>query len=235
MVRWVTPSACARRLTARASAADSRRSPWSTVTAMSFGPRLRARRQRAASTISAVESGPPETAATRVGAGATGSTSVFASAAEPGAVSSATDTLLFSLDALLHARRCARVLAQDLAERRAGRLLLAERGERLSEAQQRIGCLAGGFKLGRDVEEHFRRVAKALPLEQAFAQPIVGIAGQPIAGMLAQEVAEAFFRQRVIPAQHVPVGEVVFVARALRRRQRGGRRAPRRHGRRGDA
>ena len=37
------------------------------VTAMSFGPRRSVLRQRAASTISAVESGPPETA--RISAG----------------------------------------------------------------------------------------------------------------------------------------------------------------------
>ena len=69
---------------------------------------------------------------------ASGSNSVFASAAETGAASSAADTLLFSLDTLLHAGRCTGKFAQDLTERRAGGFLLAERGERLSEPQQRV-------------------------------------------------------------------------------------------------
>src|SRR5262249_43742782 len=109
------------------------------VTATSLGPRCSDLRQRAARNNSAVESGPPETARTRAEARTSGPNSVFASAAEPDAASSAADTLLFPLDALLHDRRGARELAHDFAKRRAGRFLLAERGERLPEAQQGIG------------------------------------------------------------------------------------------------
>src|SRR5262245_34592645 len=187
---------------------------------MSLGPRLRARRQRAANTSSAVESAPPEMASTSVEASANGSNSAFASAAET--ASSAAGTLLFSLDPLLHARRGARKFAQHLAERRAGCLLLAEHGERLSEAEQRIGRLGVRFVFGRNVEEGFRRVAVALTLELALAEPEGGITGEPIVGISAQEVAEAVLGEGIVLAQHVAVGEVVFVARRLRRRQRGG-------------
>src|SRR5882672_5872211 len=139
------------------------------VTAISFGPLLRALRQRVASISSAVESGPPDTARTSAETWTREPNNVFASAAETGAASSAADTLLFSLDTLLHARRRARKLAHDFAERRAGRFLLAELRKRLPKAKQRIGRLGGGFEFGRDVEEDFRRVTKALALEQAFA------------------------------------------------------------------
>src|SRR5262249_38695248 len=197
MVRWGTPSRRASSLTARASPADAGRKPWSTVTAMSFGPRLSALRQRAISISSAVESGPPETARTRAETRASGVNSAFASAAETGA---AADPLLFSLDPLPHRGRRARKFAQDFSERRAGRLLLAERGKRLSEAQKRIGRLGGGLVLGRDVEEGFRRVAEAVALEHTFAEPIGGVAGEPIIGIFAQEAVEAVFGERVVLA-----------------------------------
>src|SRR6266487_2189197 len=160
---------------------------------MSFGPRFSARRQRAMSSSSAVESGPPETARTRAGAWTSGANSAFASAAETGAASSAADTLLFSLDPLLHRRRRAWELAQHFAERCAGRFLLAERGERLPKAQKRIGSFGDGFIFGRDGEEGFRGVAVALALEHAFAQPIGGIPDEPIVGIFAQEAAEGVF------------------------------------------
>src|SRR5207245_15111 len=87
-----------------------------TVTAMSFGPRLSAPRQRAINSNSAVESGPPETARTRPETQASGANNAFASAAESGAASSAADTLLFSLDPLLHRGRCAWKFAQEAME-----------------------------------------------------------------------------------------------------------------------
>src|SRR5262245_25245893 len=225
MVRWGTPSRRASSLTARASPADAGRKQWSTVTAMSFGPRLSALRQRAISINRAVESGPPETARTRAETRASGANNAFASAAETGAASSAADTLLFSLDPLPHRGRRARKFAHDFSERRAGRLLLAERGKRLSEAQKRIGRLGGGFVFGRDVEEGFRRVAEAVALEHAFAEPIGGVAGEPIIGILAQETVEGVFGERVVLAQHIAVSEIVFVARGLRGRERGERAA----------
>src|SRR5207302_9422535 len=100
------PRSRASHSTPLASRFDSGRKPWSTVTAMSFGGVWHAVRQRAAKTISAVESGPPETARTSIGRLSRALKSLFASAAETGAVSetgaaSAADTLLFPLDALL--------------------------------------------------------------------------------------------------------------------------------------
>src|SRR6266508_4051712 len=178
---------------------------------MSFGPRFSARRQRAMSSSSAVESGPPETARTRAGAWTSGANSAFASAAETGAASSAADTLLFSLDPLLHRRRRAWELAQHFAER----------CERLPKAQKRIGSFGDGFIFGRDGEEGFRGVAVALALEHAFAQPIGGIPDEPIIGIFAQEAAEGVFGEGVVLAQHIAIGEVVFVARGLRGRKRG--------------
>src|SRR3984893_5383374 len=59
------------------------------VTATRRGPRARARRQRAISHISAIESGPPETASTSAGAAFQSANSRFASLAEIGEVSSA--------------------------------------------------------------------------------------------------------------------------------------------------
>src|ERR671930_141596 len=192
---------------------------------MSLGPRFSARRQRAMSSSSAVESGPPETARMRAGAWTSEANSAFASPAETGAASSAADTLLFSLDPLLHRRRRARGFAHHFAERRAGRLLLAERGERLPEAQKRIGCFGDGFVFGRDVEEGFRGVAVALALEHAFAQPIGGIPDEPIIGIFAQEAAKGVLGEGVILAQHIAIGEVIFVARGLRWRERSQRAA----------
>src|SRR5262245_8187520 len=110
------------------------------VTAINSGPRLSAARQRAASTMRAVESGPPETARMMAGADDRSANRALASATEIGAASAA-DTLLFPVDALLHVDRRARIFAQNLGERRAGRFLLAHRRQRLPEPQQRIGRL----------------------------------------------------------------------------------------------
>src|ERR1700730_14831455 len=156
----------------------------------------------------ALESGPPETASRRAGADRRPANSVFASTAETGAARSAAGTLLFPVDALLHAERRTGIFAQHLSERRAGGLLLAEHRERLAEPQQRVGRLGGGFIFGRDVEEGFGGVAIALPLEQAFAEPILGLGRHPVAGIFAQEGAESVFRQRIVLAQDVAVGEV---------------------------
>src|SRR5215203_3323778 len=122
------------------------------VTARSCGPLFSAARQRAAKTSNAVESGPPETARTRAGAWTRSANSDFASAVETGAASAA-DTLLFPFDALLHADGRPRIFAQDLAERGAGRFLLAQCGERLAEPKERIRRLAGGLKFCRDGKE----------------------------------------------------------------------------------
>src|ERR1700675_1379332 len=107
------------------------------VTAMSFGACLSCFAQRATSTSSAMESGPPDTASTRPGKSSRPRNSAFASPLATAA--SAVGTLLFPVDALLHAHRGARIFAQPLAERGAGRFLFAERRERHAEPQQRIG------------------------------------------------------------------------------------------------
>src|SRR5262249_58283364 len=107
------------------------------------GPCLRAARQRAASTRSAVESGPPDTAITRAAAERRSSNRVLASAAETGSASSTADTLLFPVDALLHADRPPRIIAPNLAERCTGGLLLAHGGERLAQPEQRVGSPPG--------------------------------------------------------------------------------------------
>src|SRR5919198_888350 len=182
------------------------------VTANNRGPVRRARRQRATSHMSAVESAPPETASTRAEASASGSNSALASAAETGAASSAADTLLFSLDPLFHARRCARKLAWDFCERGARRLSLAERRQRLPQAKERIGRLGARLVFGRDVEECLRRVAETLALEQTFAEQEGGLANEAVVGISLEEAAKAVLGERVVLAQHVAVGEVVFIA-----------------------
>src|SRR5215207_7572852 len=160
------------------------------VTARSGGPLFSAARQRAAKTSNAVESGPPETARTRAGAWTRSANSDFASAVETGAASAA-DTLLFPVDALPHGHGGTRIFAQHLAKRSAGRFLLTQTRERLSEAQERLRCLAGGLVLGRNGEEGLRCVAELLPLEMAFAEPIVRIRCQPVAREPHEEAAEA--------------------------------------------
>src|SRR5271154_804109 len=97
------------------------------VTARSFGARLNRFAQRAANTRSAVESGPPETASTSPRKSSRPENSAFASSSRTAC--SAVDTLLFPVDGLLHIRRGTRILAQDLAERGASRLLLAQSRE----------------------------------------------------------------------------------------------------------
>src|SRR5258708_517591 len=78
-----------------------------------------------------------------------------------------------------------------------------------------MGCLSGGLVFGRDVEEGFRRVAEALALEHAFAEPIGGVADEPIIGISTQEAMEGVFSERVVLAQHIAVSEIVFVAPGL--------------------
>src|SRR5690348_13581723 len=115
------PSLRARRPTLAASPFDSARKPWSMVTAINFGFFASASRQHAARTISAVESGPPETASTRTGVSTSSEKSAFASDAETASVS-AMRTLLFLRDAAPHARGGMRKLAPDLGQGGAGRL-----------------------------------------------------------------------------------------------------------------
>src|SRR5579872_2646121 len=112
---------------------------------MSFGPRLRLARQRAAISKSAVESGPPETAKIRVDVVARSARSVLASAAEREGVS-AVGTLVFPLDALLHADRGARIFTSDFVQGRTSGILFAQGRQRLTKPQHRVG------RLGRSLE-----------------------------------------------------------------------------------
>src|SRR5262245_65808776 len=131
------------------------------VTAISLGPRFRARRQRAASHISATESGPPETASTTAGTLFHGAKISRACAAEIGDVSSpgmcrhrmrspsgsvtgclAFNPLLLTVHGGLHTGGGARIFSRHLAEGGAGGFLFLQRGQRLAEAEQRVGRLA---------------------------------------------------------------------------------------------
>src|SRR5580704_7522960 len=102
--------------------------------------------QRAASTSSAVESGPPETAITNPGKPCRPRNSAFASSSRT--ASSAVGTLLFPVHILLHGQRSARIFAQDLAERSAGSFLFAQGRERLAKPQQRVRGPRCGFIFG---------------------------------------------------------------------------------------
>src|SRR6185312_5045983 len=138
--------------------------------AISFGLVLSVLRQRAARTMSAVESGPPETASTKTGHCSRPAKSDLASDCET-AEDSAVATLLFLCDVALHLRRRLRIFAANLGQGRASRFLLVQRRQRLTETQQRLGRLAGFLIFGGDREERFRRLAIALLLILTLAQP----------------------------------------------------------------
>src|SRR5580700_5283405 len=158
------------------------------VTAMSFGARLSRFAQRAASTSSAVESGPPDTASTRPGKSSRPRNSALASPSAT--LPSAVGTLLFPIDALLHAQRGARIFAQHLAERGTGGFFLAERRKRHAEPQQRVGRPRGVLVFGRHRQERFRRVVVALILEQGFAKPELRLGREPVARIFVQKIGE---------------------------------------------
>src|SRR5262249_12657947 len=170
--------------------------------------------------MSAVESGPPETARIALATEARSANSPAASRVETGAASAA-GTLLFSLDALLEGNRGARIAASDLIEGGACRVLLAERRKRLAEPQQRIRRLGGGLGFGRAREERLRGIRIALALEQRLAEPIVRVGYQPIARVFFEERAEAVLGERIVLVQNIPVGEVVFVPGGRARRHHG--------------
>src|ERR1700730_5263256 len=188
------------------------------VTATSFGARLSRFAQRAASTRSAVESGPPDTASTRPGKSSRQRNSALASPSATAA--SAVGTLLFPVDALLHAHRGARIFAQHLAQRGAGRFLFAERRQRHAEPQQRIRRPRGGVIFRRHGEECFRGIAIALALEQRFAHPELRLGRQAIAWILAQEIRELIRGGTVVLVLQVAVSEIEFVLGRIARRQR---------------
>src|SRR5580700_1019608 len=182
------------------------------VTAISFGACLRvflsSLVQRTASTSSAVESGPPETAKTRPDKASRPENSAFASSSRTAC--SAVDTLLFPIHGLLHIRRSARIFTQYLTERSAGCFLLAQGRKRLPKPQQCVGRARHGVVFGRDRKKRLRRVAIALILEQAFAEPILRLRRQPIGRIFVQEIAERIRRGPIVLMQDIAVGEIVF-------------------------
>src|SRR6202023_1208058 len=173
------------------------------VTAMSFGARLSRFAQRAASTRRAVESGPPDTASTRPGKSSRARNSAFASPSPTAA--SAVGTLLFPVEALVHAHRGARIFAQHPAEQSTGGFLSAEPRKRHAEPQQRIGRPRGGVVLRRHGEEGFRGIAIALALKQGFAHPELRLGRQAIGGILAQERSKFFRRGTIVLVLQVAV------------------------------
>ena len=70
---------------------------------------------------------------------------------------------------------------------------------------------------GGHAEEGFGRVAIALALEEAFAEPVLRIGDQRIVRIFLREVAHGLFGQRIVLALHVADAEVEFVVRRGRR------------------
>src|SRR5262249_6095686 len=163
-------------------------------------------------------SGPPDTASTSDETCFQSANRRFASAPESTA-SSAVDALLLTVDALLHCGRRLRILARHLAVGRASRLLFLQRRQRWPEPQQRVRRLGGAIELGRDGEEGLRGVTVALPLVQAFAEPVVRLGRQSVARVFLQEGAQRLIGQRVVLALDIAVAEIELVARRIARRQ----------------
>src|ERR1700722_15548891 len=174
------------------------------VTAISFGARLSRFAQRAASTRRAVESGPPDTASTRPGKSSRPRNSAFASPSPTAA--SAVGTLLFPVDALLHAHRGARIFAQHLAQRGAGGFLF-------------VGRPRGAVVFCRHGEEGFGGIAIALALKQGFAHPELRLGRQTIARILAQERSKFIRGGTIVLVLQVAVSEIEFVLGRIARRQ----------------
>src|ERR1700719_1129057 len=187
------------------------------VTAMSFGARLSRFAQRAASTSSAVESGPPDTASTRPGKSSRPRNSAFASPSPT--LPSAVGTLLFPVDALLHAHRGARIFAQHFAQRSTGGFLFAKRRKRHAEPQQRIGRPRGGVVLRRHGEKGFGGIAIALALEQGFAHPELRLWRQAIGRILAQERREFVRGGTIVLVLQIAVSEIEFILGRIAGRQ----------------
>src|SRR5205085_10930663 len=99
------------------------------VAAIKSGPFLQADRQRAARTRRAVESAPPETARMTRPRPGTMANKAAVSWSAIGAGRSAADTLLFPLDALLHAQRCAGIFGGNRRERATGSIPLAQQSQ----------------------------------------------------------------------------------------------------------
>src|SRR4051794_26068603 len=143
--------AASHKATMRASSALSGRNPWSTVSPHARPPWVRA--QRSASSISAMLSGPPETATAISGrasnppiaarlAANSGKASGEVRGAVDGAAAvtsgSAAQSFHFAGGALLDRRRGLREFLAEFRERDAGILLLVGAGQRHAQFQQRL-------------------------------------------------------------------------------------------------
>ena len=180
---------------ARLSAASGRR-PWSTVTTSAGGRPL----QRATSTMSAVESGPPETANTEP-ARAREAREQPARIERCG-VSSRCAPTRHQLGSSAQARRpdiCGR---PRQAWRRRRPFRRARRAtSRAWSARRDPWCCARPSCNG---EERVCRVAILALLEMALAQPELGVGGLRVAREGREPVAEALLRKTVVAGQDVP-------------------------------
>ena len=161
------------------------------MTARSFGARLRrflVLAQRAASTSSAVESEPPETARRSPRRFSRPLNSALASSSLT--AWSAMATLLFSVHG--SASRSTRRADICAAPRRAKRRPLPFRPtpRATGRAATAPPAPAPSSRIWSNGEERFGGVAILLLLEQTFAQPVLRLRRQAIARILAQEAAE---------------------------------------------
>src|SRR5215472_14991231 len=166
------------------------------VIATSFGARLSRFAQRAASTSSAVESGPPETARMRPREFSRPENNAFASSSRR--AWSAVGAFLFTVDALLHAERSARIFPQHLAKRGACGFFFAQGRKRLPQPQQRVRSARGVLVFGGNGEKGFRSVAVLFVLKQALAQPVLRFGSEPVARIFVQEIAERLLGEREV-------------------------------------
>ncbi len=188
------------------------------MTASSRGPVLRAWRQRAASSSSAVESGPPETARTRAeGIGERIKQRLRLGGGDRRRiVSSGHASVLARHPASrrpMHGETLRRTSPSDAQAASFSPSAASDCPSRRSAS----GALRGSLVFGRDREEGFRRVAVALTLEQAFTEPVGGVAGERSPGYLLRKLRKPSSGEGVVLAQHVSHRRVVFVAAASAR------------------
>jgi len=117
----------------------------------------------------------------------------------PAPHSSAADTLLLSLDALLHARGCAREFTRTSpSDAQAASFSRARRATARDEAAHRAPWAFDSY-LVETLRKASAASRKRLALEQAFTEPIGGVAGEPIGRIFAQESCESHPRRARSP------------------------------------
>src|SRR5207245_11438483 len=114
----------------------------------------------------------------------------------------ALNPLLLTVHRGLHAGGCARIFSNHLAEGGAGGFLFLQRRQRLAEAKQRVGRLAGLVVFGGHAEEGFGRLAVLLTLKIAFTEPVLRIRDQGIAGIFLREILHGLLSERIVLALH---------------------------------